>query len=613
MTTDNYQPTITLSHKIQAALGIVGAILLVGWVLKYSAYGFDFTDESFYLLWMDTPHKYSWPASQFGFIYHVLYSITGGEIPALRRINILITFGLAWCLCYVFLAQLAPSLKTRKIIMSIISAGLASSALIAFESGLITPNYNTLNLQALLIAAIGLLLAEKNVHRSSVAGWLLIGVGGWLAFMAKPTTALVFGISVAIYLTLARRLYIRMLTVSVSCALILLLGTALLLDGSISGFIRRLQLGVEFSMLQGGGYTPSELIRIDGFSLGSRNRNACLLVGGALLLGLYSSWKNKPAVTLCISIAFLTLTALITLGQIDRTARLGPYQGLLIFSIIYAVIIATLVFGRLQALKTISSQQWAIAGLFLITPHIYAAGTNGNYWSQGSSAAIFWLLAGITLIGPIIRERASWLLLLPVSIAVQAVTATLVQTGFEEPYRQPQPLRLYSSTMEVGPKKSLLVLPQGYADYISSAIAVAKGAGLEPKTPMIDLTGQSPGILFALEAESVGQAWIIGGYPGSVNFTEAALAHTSCEKISTAWILLEPNGPRSITTDVMLTTGIEFSTAYIRVGTWETAKGAGGYKTPRTQELYKPISPRSMLTNCLMLRQTNKTESAALP
>lgn len=612
MTADNYQPTFTLSHKIQAALGIVGAILLVGWLLKYSAYGFDFTDESFYLLWMDTPHKYSWPASQFGFIYHPLYSITGGEIPAIRRINILITFGLACCLCYVFLAQLTPSFKTRKIIMSIISAGLASSVLIAFQSGLITPNYNTLNLQALLVAATGLLLAEKSVHRSSVAGWLLIGVGGWLAFMAKPTTALVFGISVAIYLILARRLYIRMLTLSVTCALVLLLGTALLLDGSITGFIRRLQVGVEFSMLQGGGYTPSELIRIDGFSLGSRNRNTCLMVGGALLLGLYSSWKNKPAVTLCISIAFFTLTALITLGQIDRTARLGPYQGLLIFSIIYAVIIAALVFGRLQALKTISSQQWAIAGLFLITPHIYAAGTNGNYWSQGSSAAIFWLLAGLTLIGPIIRERASWLLL-PVSIAVQAVTATLIQTGFEEPYRQPQPLRLYSATMEVGPKKSQLVLQQGYADYISSAIAVGKGAGLEPKTPMIDLTGQSPGILFVLEAESVGQAWIIGGYPGSVNFTKAALDHTSCEKISTAWILLEPNGSRSITTDVMLSAGIEFSNSYIWVGRWETAEGAGGYKKRRTQELYKPIDPRSMLTNCLKLRLTNKTGSATLP
>ena len=32
---------------------------------------------------------------------------------------------------------------------------------------------------------------------------------------------------------------------------------------------------------------------------------------------------------------------------------------------------------------------------------------------------------------------------------------------------------------------------------------------------MIDLTGQSPGILYAIGAVNVGQAWTIGGYPGS--------------------------------------------------------------------------------------------------
>lgn len=58
-------------------------------------------------------------------------------------------------------------------------------------------------------------------------------------------------------------------------------------------------------------------------------------------------------------------------------------------------------------LRTGTLQQWAIAALFLVIPHIYGFGANGNYWQVGGSAAIFWLLAGLTLLAPLIVERAS--------------------------------------------------------------------------------------------------------------------------------------------------------------------------------------------------------------
>lgn len=602
----NQQAPITRLYKVLVAICAMGPLLLIGWLLKSSAYGFDFTDESFYLLWMAAPHKYSWPASQFGFIYHPLYSLMGGDIPALRQANILITFGLAWSLCNIFLAQLVPSLKESRFTRLTVAAGLATSAFMLFDSSLITPSYNSLNLQAVLITAIGLVLADKGAHRSSIIGWVLIGVGGWLAFMAKPSTALALGVGVFIYLLFARKFSIRLLALTVACALTLLLVSAFLFDGSVTGFINRLQLGIEFSMLQGGGYEPSEMLRIDTFKPDKRTIYAFLLVGGVLLIALSSAWKKNTFIVLLISIAFFALTALLALGQIHRTARFGEFQGLLMFAVVVAIAITAWVLGSPQKLKTVSTQQWAIAALFLITPHLFAFGTNGNYWRQGSSAAIFWLLAGLTLLAPMIRERASWLLALPVAIAVQAITATLLQTGLEKPYRQPQPLRINSFTLEVGPQHSPLVLSQGYADYITNAVSVARKAGLEPKTPMIDLTGQSPGVLFALEAESLGQAWIIGGYPGSLKFAEAALAHTSCEQISSAWILYEPDGPRRIPTEVMLSVGADFKSTYQQVGGWPVAAGAGGYEAGRTQALYKPVDTQSLLMSCQALRQNDQ-------
>lgn len=608
MTTDEQSRHASIAPVQTAlvALCTVGTILLIWWLLKYSAYGIDFTDESFYLVWMATPFLYDVSIYLFGFFYHPLYSLLGGDISALRQANILITFGLAWCLSYFFLGSLAPVNKESRITRVTVSAGLATSAFILFDSWLPTPSYNSLALQSLLVSATGLILAEKAEHRTSIIGWVLIGVGGWLTFMAKPSTALALAVGVFIYLLLARKFSIRMLALAVACALALLLTTALLIDGSVFRFIERLQLGVEFIGYLGGGHTRSQILRIDRFQLDIKFKIAIFLVSGALFFALWSVWiKNKKMqfISLLVSIAFFSFTTLLTFGQINRAAGLGQFQGLLIFAVVCGVAIAAFVLGRLKALKAVSAQQLAIAALFLIMPHIYAFGTNGNYWQAGGSAAIFWLLAGLSLLGPLIGKHSSWLLGLPVAIATQAVTATLLQTGLEQPYRQPQPLRLNVSSVEIGPQKSALVLSESYAEYIDSAVVAAQKAGLQSNTPVIDLSGQSPGVLYAIGAENIGQPWTIGGYPGSLKLAEAALARISCEKIATAWLLFEKEGPRSIPAELMPSLGADFPSAYKQVGMWQTAEGAGGYTARRIQELYKPVKPQETLMKCQMLRQ----------
>lgn len=597
--------TIAPMQNVLAVLCAAGTILLIWWLLKYSAYGIDFTDESFYLVWIANPFIYDESTTQFGFVYHPLYRLLGGDIAALRQANILITFAFAWGLAYSFLTSLAADLRESRITLLVVSAALATSAFILFDSWLPTPSYNSLNLQALLITATGLILAQKTAHRASIVGWVLIGVGGWLAFMAKPSTALALTVCVFIYLLLARKLSIRMLALTVACAFALLLVGALLIDGSVIGFIKRLQLGVEFSKHLGGGHTLSQIMRIDDFQLGEKFKLAVILLSGALSLALWSMCaKNKKwsFIGLLISIAFFTFTALLTLDQIHRAAGFGQFQGLLIFAVIYALAITTLL-GRPQALKTISAQQWAIAALFSVMPHVYAFGTNGNYWQAGSAAAVFWLLAGLTLLGPLIRERASWFLALPVALASQAVTATLLQTGLEQPYRQPQPLRLNVSTLEIGALRSALTLSEGYSAYLASAMAAAEKAGFGHNTPLIDLSGQSPGILFAINARNIGQPWTLGGYPGSLDFVKAGLSRFSCEDLSHAWVLFEPDGPRSISAQLMVEIGAEFPSGYKRMATWRTAEGAGGYPDGRSQHLYKPVERQKVLMTCQKLRE----------
>ncbi|WVV48786.1 hypothetical protein THH46_08975 [Pseudomonas sp. NA13] len=154
-------PAIVVSCRAMMTLSVMGTLLVLGWLLKYSTYGIEFTDESFYLVWISNPFIYDVSLTQFGFIYHPLYRLLDGDIAALRQANILMTFGLAWGLAYVLLSSLAPESREKRIVLHTAAAGLAGSVLIFFDIWLPTPSYNSLALQALLITSIGLLLAEK--------------------------------------------------------------------------------------------------------------------------------------------------------------------------------------------------------------------------------------------------------------------------------------------------------------------------------------------------------------------------------------------------------------------------------------------------------------------
>ncbi len=134
-------------------------------------------------------------------------------------------------------------------------------------------------------------------------------------------------------------------------------------------------------------------------------------------------------------------------------------------------------------------------------------------------------------------------------------------------------------------------------------LAIRK-AGFEFKTPVIDLTGQSLGILYAIESESIGQAWTIGGYPGSLKLAEAVFERITCEKISKDWILFEQGGPRSISNELIQSLGAYFPNSFELVGKWQTAEGAGGYPVSRTQERYKPVKPSEKLNTCMRLRKS---------
>jgi hypothetical protein len=598
-----------LGEQVALILSAIGTALTLALLLWYSRYGLDLTDESFYIVWISNPFIYSASVSQFGFIYHPLYRVLQGNIAALRQANILLTFCLAWLLTDTFLRTIFAVCQFNKWHRLAISAAFATLSLALFDSWLLTPSYNSLALQALLITATGLLLNEAGELRAGISNWVMIGIGGWLAFMAKPTTAAALAIGTAIYLLTAKKSGVRVLLASVATALVLLVASALLLDGSIMGFVARLKSGAELARSLTDNYSFSSLLALHHFqltSLSDRAKVILLITTGAVFVCAYLlQSKSRPmllggSALLAIIVVFISL---LLLGRTNGTSRQGRS---LVVSIPFATVIMGVYLSRLKGLCQISRSKWLLAGLLLLFPHVYAFGTGRNYWDVGVAAGLFWVLSALVLLAPVAYNPKLLNILLCLGIATQSLAMVFLLIGLEGPERQPHTLRKNDYPMEIGRPGSTLILSSDHGRYIAESVATARRAEFKAGTPVIDLSGDSPGILYALGATNIGEAWMIGGYPGSNRLAIEALRKIPCEQLAEAWLLAEPDGPQSISNEVVTSFGADPAKDYEVAASWQTAEKTGGYEGRRLQQLLKPLRPTTKATGAC---NTTRTES----
>jgi hypothetical protein len=408
--------------------------------------------------------------------------------------------------------------------------------------------------------------------------------------MAKPTSAAALGVCSGFYLLLADKLRARFLAISLGTVVALLILSALTIDGSILAFIDRLKDGIEAGKTLGGGHTISQLLGLDSFNL-SRKAKILLVVGTVIITSAAYLSQAKNYISAFISISFGLIGLAIMCGFIQKAFNAGYSQNLLIVVVSFAAILAGGAVYRYKGFLQITLAQKGLVLTFLAFPFAYAFGTNNNYLYQGTSAAIFWIFAGLVMLGTIVSGSKFSTLLLTIGLVAQLVTVALIQSGIEAPYRQPQPLYDNDYMLEIGKPGATLMLSNEFGHYIAEVDGTAEKAGFKKGVPMIDLTGQSPGMLYALDANNIGQAWIIGGYPGSDALAEAMLKKTTCQELATAWLLAEPKGPRKISSAIITSFGANLATDFELVGTFKTAIGTGDSKVSRVQQLLKPIRP----------------------
>ncbi|WGS25995.1 hypothetical protein [Bradyrhizobium sp. ISRA464] len=589
------------------ALSAVTTAILFAWLLYYTSYGLSLNDEGFYLNSIANPFAYAinMPPSLFGFVYHWPYKWAGGDIAVLRMANVTLTMALGWILSFLVIRRLWTVAWPYA---AVLSAGIASMALLAFFTRLrLTPNYHTLNIQSISMVMIGLLLADRPGRLRQVLGGILVGVGGWGCFMARPTTAAAIALIVILYVVFLRRKSLLPMLGAALVALALLIVTAYLIDGGITGLVSRMVNTAETEILLGSGHEVSRMFRIDRLPTSRSGIAIAVLVATALLLSMFIGATHKLLQSLSLAAVLIVTIAIAVLG-IDPIS-IKPRADLL-FLVPTLTCLGATFYHQGLVLRTQTPRSIALALIFLVLPHLQALGSNVNYWGIAGFAALFWMLAVVAFLSPLAQQERSLVTLVPLMVFAQLLTASVVNAGLLKPHGQVKDLRSYTAimTMRGGGK---LVLSQSFRDYLAPAIAQARAAGLDSGAPMVNLAGLGASLLYVLETRALGLPWLFGGYRGSSAVAVSTLGLEDCADLAKAWILIEPDGPLHLEqASVLASFGagqsdyvvaatferpfIDLELSWVVAATWDPRIFEGDYPKPVRQFLLKPVRPAAL-------------------
>ena len=523
---------------------LVESAFVVGWILKKADHGFDLSDESFYMIWIERPLEYPVSVSQFGSVLSVPFACLGDDLVALRQFNILTTYGLAFVLAYQLVGAWLRRMGCSLLIRLAVSAAFALPSLTVMTYWLMTPNYNSLNGLAFLLVCIAV-FSNPQTERRQVLAALLIGLGGYLSFMAKPTSSAVLGVMVLGFVWGIQRWGWRSLLAAIGTAGVLLIATMSFLAGDPLAYIGELRetlaIGTDPS------YSLRRLIKWNSPHLDTRWRIA-FGVASLLLFTILRVANHKRAEkfnALPVPLLSCVLLGLGACGVVatwfdfqtfsvgflehrdDEYGRKERYLFLSLFSV--AVVAA--------CFREMDRRRLAAACFLFWLPCGFAFGTNINYWDKGATIAFFWVISLVVAISalPPRKSQLSYVLLIASFLPLFCVLD--LENAYTNPYRQESFADTAMKPVTIGRGKTEIMMAEETADLIALLRQEAKAAGFEEGMPVLDLTSQGVGLIYTIGGNNFPAVWSSAGSPWAEKSLRQLLMQRRDEDLENLWVL----------------------------------------------------------------------------
>ncbi len=536
------------------ATPIVALLMVqIGLYLWMVPRGFEFTDESYYLLnylhWREVVATNSF----FGAYFEWPFRALGQSLPAMRVLSLLMLLGssafLSWHSLAAFAPNRRPSLAQQGPVMLVCMAG--SLLYFGYLSTLRAPSYNLLALCAMMVSTgflLQLLCTDLSTaaRRANAIGYgLLLGACG----LGKASSGVLLVLCHGLFFALANRHWqaSRLLALLGWTVFGVVINVALL-QALHPSWIAALREGVAMASTTDESYGLLRLLNNLRWDVQRLLPGLLPWLSAAVLIHLVlTRWAagRRPWVLACWVVILVAACVAVLLDQ-SSTRRWLPVLGatvLLLWSTEFWV-------RKDWTLSRDDGFRLFLLLLLLVLPLAFSLGTNMAVLEHSQKAAGFVVVAlclclyrlnRLELLPRQALASAFFLLCLPA-----LVTQVRAATDVNFTYRQLSALGQQNRRVEFGPLKNPLLVDERNAETLQALMKAASAAGLVPGQRVMDFTGDGPGLVYTLGARPLGVAWLIGGYPGSRATAARLLSNVPAAELSGAWLLSSPDNPRAI-------------------------------------------------------------------
>jgi hypothetical protein len=207
----------------------------------------------------------------------------------------------------------------------------------------------------------------------------------------------------------------------------------------------------------------------------------------------------------------------------------------------------------------------------LVLPLAFSFGTNLTVSEHSEMAAVFGITALLIQLQRLAERGHITTFALGVSLTLLCVPALIIQLQNTFDARHAYRLRtaLIDQTVaaRVGSANTRLLLDTTTRDVLVAIDSTAHAAGFRPHQQVLDLTGDGPGLIYAIGGRPLGVAWLSGGYSGSEAAAARLVARLPLGALQNAWLLTSSTNPRRIVDWRRMLDGRLGVGAYERVGT----------------------------------------------
>lgn len=498
--------------------------MLMARLIWYLDRGFDFTDQSFYLMMAQRPETFEIGFGIFAYGLHALYELASGSISSMQRLAAVMLVALGALLGLTALDRANADWRSPAGVQTIVIS--ATLPLVYYATWLAVPGYNWFALAAgiVLLAAVLLLLDEPYRLRSTA----MAALAALIITMARPPNAIGFAVLFLLAIVLLVPSNWRITQIGRAAGFIS--ATALVLAAVLPLSVIVAQTRAYISIF--GISHPSHFSladqQLEFFNSERQWFLSCFILAVALSLRYANRFIPKYAKVVFIIVVVLVFrTELHDLRHMD-VGNLGPVTGTTAFC---ALTLATL-------RDDVDVRLIAALGIASLVPWAATAGSASRVELQ---LVYYCGLSGfIACFAVSLAARFNIIAVTATSCVGLYVAFSGIGFGLQGPFRLAAtiPMQTVPTAMGWGAELKLDVKTN---EFVSSLQAAARNGGFCQGDMAVDLSGSLPGAVFVIGGRMPVFPWILAGYAYSDGFARAYLNRLGSARLAQSWLVTSTN------------------------------------------------------------------------